>query len=186
LRVLPGQYFDAETGLSFNYFRDYDPSIGRYVESDPLGLRSGTNTYSYALNNALLYVDPFGLDVNFCYYPDGPTHIGYGISGESGTQGFYPLKPRRPIGEGAIKPDPQYEAHSCKTVTTTNSQDKCMSDCRDKRKKNPGTYSGVGRQCADFVKDCAAECHVPIGNGGGPLNLPVYLFEGIPGTAHSE
>jgi RHS repeat-associated protein len=38
---LPGQYYDVETGKHYNYFRDYDPSIGLYVESDPIGLRGG-------------------------------------------------------------------------------------------------------------------------------------------------
>jgi RHS repeat-associated protein len=38
IEVLPGQYFDRETSLSYNYFRDYDSSIGRYVENDPIGV----------------------------------------------------------------------------------------------------------------------------------------------------
>ena len=47
-RRLPGQYFDAETGTHYNYFRDYDLTVDRYAESDPLGLAGGLNTYAYA------------------------------------------------------------------------------------------------------------------------------------------
>ncbi|HYE85711.1 MAG TPA: RHS repeat-associated core domain-containing protein, partial [Vicinamibacterales bacterium] len=61
---MPGQYFDAETGLYYNYFRDYDPSTGRYIESDPIGLEGGPNTYGYALGNPLAYSDPSGLFVD--------------------------------------------------------------------------------------------------------------------------
>ncbi|WP_275472452.1 RHS repeat-associated core domain-containing protein, partial [Pseudomonas citronellolis] len=57
----PGQYYDAESGLHYNYFRDYDPQTGRYVESDPIGLNGGLNTYGYVRSNPLVYVDPLGL-----------------------------------------------------------------------------------------------------------------------------
>jgi RHS repeat-associated protein len=56
----PGQYFDKETGLAHNYFRDYQSSFGRYVESDPIGLAGGINTFAYTSGNALRYVDPSG------------------------------------------------------------------------------------------------------------------------------
>jgi RHS repeat-associated protein len=56
----PGQYFDAETGLHYNYFRYYDPTTGRYITSDPIGLDGGLNTYTYALNNPLNNIDPDG------------------------------------------------------------------------------------------------------------------------------
>jgi len=56
----PGQYFDQETGLAHNVNRDYDSGVGRFVQSDPIGLSSGMNTYAYAHSNSLLYVDPDG------------------------------------------------------------------------------------------------------------------------------
>ncbi len=60
--LFPGQYFDQETGLHYNYYRDYDPKMGRYVESDPIGLAAGTNPYTYVNGNPLSYRDPSGKD----------------------------------------------------------------------------------------------------------------------------
>jgi RHS repeat-associated protein len=57
----PGQYFDAESGLHYNYFRHYEPLTGRYVQSDPIGLDIDISTYSYARTKTLNTVDPFGL-----------------------------------------------------------------------------------------------------------------------------
>ena len=57
----PGQYLDTETGMHQNWFRDYDPTTGRYIESDPIGLGGGLNTFAYAEGNPLTFVDSLGL-----------------------------------------------------------------------------------------------------------------------------
>ncbi len=59
---MPGQVWDAESGLSYNYFRDYDSTSGRAIESDPLGLRGGISTYAMLGGNPLRYIDPLGLE----------------------------------------------------------------------------------------------------------------------------
>ena len=57
----PGQYYDAESGLNYNLMRDYDPTLGRYIQSDPIGLMGGVNLYGYVDGNPLVRRDTIGL-----------------------------------------------------------------------------------------------------------------------------
>ncbi|PPD41387.1 MAG: hypothetical protein CTY15_13585 [Methylocystis sp.] len=67
----PGQWFQMESGLAYNWHRHYDASLGRYVQPDPIGLRGGRSLYSYALGSPLVYTDPDGEQVKeiiqICY-----------------------------------------------------------------------------------------------------------------------
>jgi RHS repeat-associated protein len=94
----PGQYLDAESGMAYNWHRVYDPSSGRYTQSDPIGLAGGLNTYSYVGNNPILGIDPTGLKDCTCsvkFSAIGPDQA----TASRGALGFRP-----PAGSVAINP----------------------------------------------------------------------------------
>jgi RHS repeat-associated protein len=72
----PGQYYDDESGLHYNFYRTYDPATGRYLEADPVGQQDGTNLFLYAGANPLMTTDPAGLAVK----PGGPWAPPIGLS----------------------------------------------------------------------------------------------------------
>ncbi len=65
-----GQYYDAETGQNYNYYRDYKPTMGRYLQSDPIGLFGGLNRFVYVMNRPLTRRDTYGL------FADGQRALG--------------------------------------------------------------------------------------------------------------
>ncbi|RRD55668.1 RHS repeat-associated core domain-containing protein, partial [Comamonadaceae bacterium OH2545_COT-014] len=75
----PGQYFDQETNSHYNFHRDYKPNLGRYVQSDPIGLEGGVNIYEYARSNPKIFLDLNGLS------PGGWGLIGRPPSGRINT-----------------------------------------------------------------------------------------------------
>ena len=146
---LPGQYFDKETNLHYNYFRDYDPSLGRYAESDPSGLDGGINTYAYVLGNPLLWRDPRALNVygsgeTICFNPARcpkppiePTPEGPKPSPQSPKGPKAPKRPSNPSGcaersQTAVECDACCDAEAKRSIFAAFLVDLCKEQCAHK------------------------------------------------------
>jgi RHS repeat-associated protein len=165
---MPGQRWDSATGMSYNYFRDYDPSTGRYVQSDPIGLYGGISTYGYVVGNPLRYTDPFGLEVIGIHtdaVPGGAhqMHAWLGIYGDDGklqtTLGGWKPSHRNALNEKSmcecsdvypnIEKKHRYVARTSFYLYATTDQVKQLMDFS----KQDWRWSLYSNNCSSWVED---------------------------------
>ncbi|MEQ8612565.1 MAG: RHS repeat-associated core domain-containing protein, partial [Gammaproteobacteria bacterium] len=143
----PGQYYDEETGLHYNYFRYYEPEIGRYITSDPIGLDGGMNTFIYANNSPSVLIDKYGLNA-FA----GSTANNGKVTGPFGSD-------CGPEGKNQAKWIPDIYKEAC------IAHDKCYEDCsktkqfcdKEFKRKTEGLITGPVYDIAATKTDTSQE-----------------------------
>jgi RHS repeat-associated protein len=163
----PGQWYQLETGLHYNWHRHYDPTLGRYTQPDPVGMPDGPNRFAYARSNPMMKIDPDGRQVALpmpgpgiplplppVFIPGSPENEQFTKNTLGGLQKIIQLC-RRSLGFGGGNDNDEPDCH--------DRYEREMQSCHKRRWKmaHPHYFNG----CLDRAADRRSQC---IRNGGRP------------------
>ena len=186
----PGQYYDAETGLHYNWMRYYDPNTGRYSTSDPIGLLGGVNMYTYVYGNTLMYVDSYGLCMSKKFIKIAAATVGGAVTGgmTTGPWGIAYGAAAGLISESVIQYNPILEGASAKSSAGLVAGYYGAGRGANARAKAIGAIAGAygglvqSQTNGDFANAAAGGLGGLVGGVAGELLVPPKRYAGNNGA----
>ena len=164
----PGQWYQAESGLYQNWMRDYDPTTGRYIEADPLGLVDGASVYGYVRQNPGRWTDPFGL--NTLVVIGGGTGLSNNPFGHASIattgSGIYSWGTDDAWGSSVqnfLYNQSRYRDSTAIVIPTTPAQEQAILDYLRKKIAAGEPYDLTENNCATMVMDALDAAGLPNG-----------------------
>ncbi|EGH05369.1 YD repeat-containing protein, partial [Pseudomonas amygdali pv. aesculi str. 0893_23] len=167
----PGQIYDAQTQLSYNYHRDYNPDTGRYVQSDPIGLEGGLTTYGYVKGNPLSFMDPLGLETMVTVWQPvgfGSSSFGHVSTNINGTTYSW-----GPGGMTTLPTSEYLEKNGFRDgmavgIDLTPQQEQDVKVCLS---SDQGSYSVTQNNCGSPIQNCLQKIGIDTNNQLLPVSL---------------
>nr|WP_234710436.1 RHS repeat-associated core domain-containing protein [Pseudomonas amygdali] len=173
----PGQIYDAQTQLSYNYYRDYNLDTGRYAQSDPIGLNGGFNTYGYVKGNPLSFVDPLGLETMVTVWQPvgfGSSSFGHVSTSINGTTYSW-----GPGGMTTLPTSEYLEKNGFRDgmavgIDLTPQQEQDVKVCLS---SDQGSYNVTQNNCGSPIQNCLQKVGVDTKNQLLPVSLGNRLLD---------